>query len=177
MKWAKSLGPNAIVDYQCPDAVQKIRQLVRDSGLSLVLDCVANDKTAEFCYKCFAPQKETTQSSEYLYASLMPVSNPPSQADLLPASAKIRSRWNFVYTCFGRRFTLMDKTWEPSVEDKAFMIAFYRRFETLLANSKVRSMPHETKEGGLQGVLEGISLVRDGKVRAKKLVYLIPQRV
>lgn len=105
----------------------------------------------------------------------MPVPNLPTKADLLPASVTIRSAWNFVYTCFGRRFTLMGKTWEPSVEDKAFMTAFYRRFENLIASGKVRPMPHEIKEGGLQGVLEGIPLIQAGKVRAKKLVYPIPQ--
>lgn len=151
--------------------------MVTETGLSQILDCVANDETAKSCYKCFTPPKEVTQSSGYVYASLMPVPNIPTKADLLPASVTIRSAWNFVYTCFGRRFTLMGKTWEPSIEDKTFMTAFYRRFENLIANDKVSPMPHEIKGAGLQGVLDGISLVRAGKIRAKKLVYPISRRV
>jgi hypothetical protein len=38
------------------------------------------------------------------------------------------------------------------------MTAFYCQFETLPANIKVCPMPHEIMAGGLQGVLEGISL-------------------
>jgi hypothetical protein len=55
------------------------------------------------------------------------------------------------------------------------MTASYCRFETLPANNKVRPMPHEIMAGGVQGVLEGVSLVPSGKVRAKKVVYPVSQ--
>lgn len=84
-----------------------------------------------------------------------------------------------MYTCFGKRFTtLIDNvhingTWQPSVEDKRFMVSFYRQVEMILTNNKIRVMRYDVMDGGLQTVLDGVSLVRAGKVHGKKLVYPI----
>lgn len=107
----------------------------------------------------------------------MPTSDSPPKADSLPPGTPILAKWNFVYTCFGKRFTIINDTfnirhtYEASDEDKNFMVSFYRIMESLLAEDKIRVMPHEIKQGGLESVLDGVKLVREGKVRAKKLVY------
>lgn len=107
---------------------------------------------------------------------MVPSEEPP-RLESLPSSAKIHSVWNIVYTCFGRRFTVikeeigLKRTWEPSASDKDFMVAFYRRVEEFLQNKMLRTIPIEIREGGLVGALEGVSEVRQGSVRGKKLVY------
>lgn len=107
----------------------------------------------------------------------MPILRPPLIKNTLSSPISIQNRWKFVYTCFGKRFTTLinnpaiNGTWQPCADDKSFMSSFYRRVETLLANDKIRLMPYEIKRGGLEEVLEGISLVRGGKVHGKKLVY------
>jgi hypothetical protein len=112
-----------------------------------------------------------------VYAGLMVPPDVPEQPESLPASAKIKSVWNIVYTCFGRRFTIVNedlgikRTWEASKKDKDFMISFYRRVEEFLQNNLLQPMPIETRKGGLEGVLEGVDEVRKGTVRSKKLVY------
>lgn len=109
----------------------------------------------------------------------MPISKPPPKNKSLPSSATILNKWKFVYTCFGKRFTtLIDNvhingTWQPSVEDKRFMVSFYRQVEMILTNNKIRVMRYDVMDGGLQTVLDGVSLVRAGKVHGKKLVYPI----
>lgn len=64
-------------------------------------------------------------------------------------------------------------TWEASADDKNCMVAFYRQMENVLAEGKLRPMSIEVQEGGLGDILEGVSVVRNGGVRGKKLVYLL----
>lgn len=179
VSWMRSLGADEIVDYKQPDAVQRVVECVQKNGLYTILDCIGKESTAEFCSKCFTPPQDEACQPEYVYAPLMPLSKEFPTATSLPSSVTVQNRWKFVYTCFGKRFTtLMDHpaingTWQPSVEDKAFMIDFYRRFETILASGKISFMPQEVRLGGLQTILSGVSDVRAGKVYGKKLVYPI----
>lgn len=53
------------------------------------------------------------------------------------------------------------------------MVSFYRQVEMILTNNKIRVMRYDVMDGGLQTVLDGVSLVRAGKVHGKKLVYPI----
>lgn len=59
--------------------------------------------------------------------------------------------------------------------DREFMVRFYRRVENLLSHGKLRSMPFTTMQGGLAGISRGIAEVRDGRVRGKKLVYVVTE--
>lgn len=47
---------------------------------------------------------------------------------------------------------------------------FYRYLAHLLARGDFKPHPHEVLSGGLDGVVEGIQRLHDGKVSAKKLV-------
>lgn len=176
------MGPDEIVDHKSPDAIERLRKYVQHTGLYLILDCIGSEDTSTFCYQCFTPCPwEAAPSRDYIYAPLMPISKPPSKYTAVPSPAKILNKWKFVYTCFGKRFSILsDKieisdTWQPSVEDKSFMMSFYRRVEGLIANEKIQLMPYEIRTGGLKTVLDGVSLVRGGKVRGKKLVYPISE--
>ncbi|KAJ5344329.1 Protein TOXD [Penicillium brevicompactum] len=179
ISWMRSLGADEVVDYKQPNAVQQVVDCVQDSGLYAILDCIGKESTADFCSKCFTPPKDHAYQPEYVYAPLMPLSKEFPRPSTLPSSAKIQNKWKFVYTCFGKRFTTpmdhpaINGTWQPSVEDKAFMVTFYREFEPILASEKLIFMPQEVQLGGLHTILDGISLVRAGKVHGKKLVYPI----
>jgi hypothetical protein len=68
----------------------------------------------------------------YYYASLMPVKNLPPPPVMIPESNVIHAEWSMVFTCFGRRFTIVNEeiglkqTWEPCPVDREFMTFFYR---------------------------------------------------
>lgn len=173
MAWLRSLNADEVVDYSDPDAVAQIRGFIGAAGLTMILDCIAKDDTAAFCYSCFTPPTNlTAESTTYTYASLMEVENMPAAPSHLPANSNIIHKMNMVYTCFGRRFNLLGKTWEPFHSDREFMVDFYRRVGRLLSNGKLCLMPVKVMEGGLAGIPHGISDVHHGKVRGEKLVYL-----
>lgn len=174
----RTLGADEVVDYNDPEAISIIKSKAQQTGLPMVMDCVAQDETAKFCYQCFVtPQNPPEDAPDFRYASLMPIKNPPSIPDSLPTSANVQSQWRMVYTCFGRRFTMVHdglgicQTWEASKEDKRFMVDFYRQVEEALACGKLAPMPIDIRTGGLGGILDGVSEVRKGGVRGKKLVY------
>ncbi|KAJ5296333.1 uncharacterized protein N7443_007226 [Penicillium atrosanguineum] len=180
--WLHSLGADAVVDYNQIDAIRQVRRHIEDRGLFIILDCVSKDATAAFCYQCFAPPLSAGNENApwtFYYASLMPVKNLPPPPIMIPKSAIIHAEWNMVFTCFGRRFTIvneglgLNRTWEPSAVDREFMTFFYRCVEQIIPLGKIKLMPVEVREGGLEGVLEGIQLVKDGGALGKKLVYAL----
>lgn len=174
MQWIESLRPDLVVDYADPGAVAKVRSFAGTTGLSTILDCVAKDETAAFCYDCFVPSQEQPDTPEtYTYASLMAVTPPQVLPASLPIDSTIMHKMNMVYTCFGRRFNLLGLTWEPSSLDREFMAAFYEKVGRLLASKAICLMPIEVKEGGLAAIPRGISALREGKVRGKKWVYRV----
>lgn len=174
--WIQSLGPDLVVDDKDPNAIQTIRTFAENEGLTMVLDCVATIDTAAFCYECFAPPPAQPDTrAEYTYSSLLPVKSLPPRPHTIPEPSAIFNRWNLVYTCFGRRFNLLGQTWEPARRDRDFMGSFYEIVGRILAEEKLRLMPVEKRDGGLEKVPEGISDVRRGNVHGKKLVYPIGQ--
>lgn len=52
-------------------------------------------------------------------------------------------------------------------------INFGQFAEGKLRSGEVKCHPNEVRDGGLQGVLEGIQEMREGKVKGKKLVYRV----
>lgn len=45
--------------------------------------------------------------------------------------------------------------------------------EDLWAKGKLRTIPVQTGQGGLKGILEGLQELKDNKVSGRKLVYVI----
>ncbi|KAJ5249149.1 Polyketide synthase enoylreductase [Penicillium chermesinum] len=90
-----------------------------------------------------------------------------------------RSRENIVdsatlgYTAMGEAFTKFGKDFPAKPEDAACIKEFIEMAEPLLAAGKVKVHPPKVGKGGLQGVLEGLKLLEEGKVSGEKLVYNI----
>ncbi|KAM0718767.1 hypothetical protein Q7P37_005838 [Cladosporium fusiforme] len=174
MERLRSLGADKVFDYNDSDCISSIRDSIGSTGLTTILDCVAKNETAEFCYQCLVPPESTTFTStptKYAYASLMQVEALPPTPKSLPEGSTVEHKMNMVYTCFGRRFNLLGKTWEPSRADRQFMVDIYGRIGGLLNDGTLRLMPIEVRKGGLETVPQGIADVQSGRVRGKKLVY------
>lgn len=81
------------------------------------------------------------------------------------------------YTVFGEGF------WKPfgpgdypaSAEDYELGKKFWKLTEKLLEEGKFKVHPPDVRDGGLEGVLEGLRDLKDGKISGKKLVYKIAE--
>lgn len=175
--WLRSLQADEVIDYADSDAVTSVLALINTAGLTSILDCIGNPSTAAFCHQTFTQPERSSPAKKptFTYASLMPIDSMPPTPKSLPANSVIIHRMNMVYTGFGRRFTLLGKTWAASPADREFMVHFYRRLENLMLHGKLRLMPFEIMQGGLANIPRGIAEVQGGRVRGKKLVYVIEE--
>lgn len=73
----------------------------------------------------------------------------------------------------GEAFDLFGRKFPANPKDFEFASMFAGITERLLEEKKLVPHPVVLKSGGLEGVLDGLELVRDGKVSGGKLVYRV----
>jgi NADPH:quinone reductase-like Zn-dependent oxidoreductase len=150
----KQLGAEAVFDYRDPASAQAIREYTKD-GLKLVLDTISLADTAKYCDEAISSQGGD-------YTALL-------QIDI--ARENVNARSTLGYTAIGEEFKVRDMVFPAKPEDKEFAEQFCELSERLLAEGKIQV--HRPKVGGegLKGVLEGLRLMKEGKVSGEKLVY------
>src|SRR5262245_28814701 len=87
--YVKSLGADAVFDYNSPTAIDDIRAFT-DGKLRLAWDCISLKATAEFCARCMA-------DGEGEYSALLG----GIQDAIMGVNSKIRSRTTLYYSVFG----------------------------------------------------------------------------
>lgn len=150
----KTLGADAVFDYNDPDCALQIRKAAQDN-LRLVWDCISSDETAKLCTEAMA--------SGGIYATLLQVQ--PDRKD-------IEVIWTLGYTCIGDPINKFVLRADDTSADFSFMKKFIAIAEPLLAEGKLQPHPQRV-EHGLDHVLEGVDLLRKNKVSGRKLVYTV----
>lgn len=64
-------------------------------------------------------------------------------------------------------------TFKASKEDFEFTKTFLDMTEKLLSEGKLKTCKETVKQGGLEGIPEGLKILEDGKNSGEKLVYRI----
>lgn len=70
---------------------------------------------------------------------------------------------------------MLRKTYPAVPEDYEFMKRFSALAEELLKDGKIKVHPLRVEGEGLKGVLDGLQLMREGKVSGQKLVYRVTE--
>ncbi|KAI4224029.1 MAG: hypothetical protein L6R36_004967 [Xanthoria steineri] len=156
--FVRSLGADVVCDYKDLAAADEIRRVTGD-GLKIVLDTVSLDSSARFC----AEAMSSTEGGA-AYACLLPVTVPRSD---------VTSELVLAYTAFGEPFELGPQAFAAVPEDRDFAARWWLLAEKYLRSGEVKVHPPEVREGGLEGVLEGLDLMRKDRVSGRKLVYNI----
>ncbi|EKV04262.1 ToxD [Penicillium digitatum] len=154
----RSLGADDVYDYNDAQAPAKIRTAT-DNNLKLAFDCISLESSAAFCDNAIS-----TDGGEYSALLNIKINR-----------ANVNDRSTLAYTNMGEAFSLGDIRIPAKPEDQAYAEKFIPIAECLLAQGKVKVHPLKVGEHGLKGVLEGLKLLKEGKVSGEKLVYNVSE--
>ena len=153
----KGRGADFVFDYNSPSLAADIRDASKGS-LRHAFDCISTEVTARVC-------AESLGASGGQYSSLLPVEKLPRE--------DVSNKFTLAYTALGDRFIYNSIEFPASKDDHAFMVDFQSLTSKLLEQGKIKPHPHHVKQGGLEGILEGLQELRERKVSGEKLVYLL----
>ncbi|PYI07707.1 oxidoreductase [Aspergillus sclerotiicarbonarius CBS 121057] len=154
--WMHELGADLVFDYHDPQAGARIREDTDDS-LELVFDAVSTVQSAAVC-------ADAISSAGGCYNALLEVRCPRADVD---------THVSMAYDVVGEPYRMGSREVPANPAGFLFGSQWVETVEALLETRGINSHPHEVKPGGLGGVAAGLELLRQGKVRGCKLVYLI----
>ncbi|KAK7538814.1 chaperonin 10-like protein [Phyllosticta citribraziliensis] len=155
-----SLGASAAFDYNSPTCGADIRAHTQNS-LYHAFDCVSEHSSPTICAEALSTE---TSSKKPAYSALLNVEFPRQDVD---------ARQTLGYTVVGEEFFKFGANFPAKKEDFEFGKMFWALSQRLLEEKKFRVHQPDVRDGGLNGVLEGLNDLRQGKVSGKKLVYRI----
>ncbi|KAK3052787.1 hypothetical protein LTR09_006270 [Extremus antarcticus] len=158
----REYGVDAVFDYNDPDCAALIRQETGDN-LRYVFDCISNDSSARISAESLAPSATATGTLHY--CKLLPV-------DSFPRS-DVEQSVVLGYTAFGEAFEFFGRQRQPVPADYAICTRYWPLMTSLIADGRLKASRFEVREGGLDGIFEGLQVLREGKNSAMKLVYRI----
>ncbi|EIN07976.1 GroES-like protein [Punctularia strigosozonata HHB-11173 SS5] len=160
-EYVKSLGADAAVDYNHPDAADKIKEITGDS-LSFGLDTFSTAQTQETAVKAFGSKG----------GKLIVILPPQESARALRPDVEIKG--TLLYTVLGRAFARPNGVETPAApEDRDHMSSWMPKITEMVGSGKIKANPVKIWPGGLDAIKDGFEYMKAGKVRAEKIVYQI----
>ena len=87
--------------------------------------------------------------------------------------AEVKNIFFLGYTVAGEAFEIEGERWEAVPEDFELAKKMLVLAEGLVGEGGVKAHPARVMEGGLEGILGGMQMWKEGKVSGVKLVYRI----
>lgn len=158
----RGLGAELVADYKDAACGTQIREGAGGGeGVAYAMDCIGDKRSVEVC--CEALREAGEGGPKPKYTTIIPTELPRKD---------VTYGLTVAYTAFGQAMLLGGGKEKPAKEeDKEFAVGWLREVQGLLAAGKLKVHPPEVRDGGLEGVLEGLKDLKEGKVSGKKLVY------
>ncbi|KAI0484818.1 putative alcohol dehydrogenase [Xylariaceae sp. FL0804] len=159
----KSYGADVCFDYNSPTCGADIRAET-NNALDYALDCITEESTLQICYQALG-------RCGGKYVGLEPY--PDGKANRRTVRPDwILSSWMRGLPCswpepFGT---------EGMPRAREFANSFFPRIHEMFTAGELREHPTRTDPDGFEGLLDGVTLLRKGKVRGTKLVYRSQER-
>ncbi|KEF57716.1 uncharacterized protein A1O9_05634 [Exophiala aquamarina CBS 119918] len=157
-EYVKALGADEVFDYNDADVGLKIRGYTNDR-LLLVWDIISTEASAQICAKALSSGSKSCK-----YASFLGNCSPRDEVESIGTN---------LYTIWGEDFRSGCTEWPAVREDFEWGTKFMELTERLLAKGQLKPHKCTVREGGLNGVLQGLEDLKNNKVSAEKLVYQI----
>lgn len=155
--FVRGLGVSEAFDYKDPDCGKKIN-LYTSNNLKYAWDTISTEATAKICAEALS------SAPGGRYGALLPVSSP--REDL-----KITN--TLLYTSVGEDFDKFGMSFTGNQPRFEFLKTWSSDAALLLADGTVKPIPVNLRAGGLNGALEGLQVLKEGRNSAEKLVYRI----
>jgi NADPH:quinone reductase-like Zn-dependent oxidoreductase len=152
------LGADAVFDYRDPEVGDQIREDTDDT-LEFVLDTISTPQSAAICSAAIS-------SAGGSYNALLDVKSTRDDVD---------SHVSMAYDLIGEPYRMGAQEVSPDHSNLEFGIKWWEIAQNLLHERRILPHPYQVKPGGLAGALAGLQMLREGKVRASKLVYRVDE--
>lgn len=195
----RGYGADECVDYHSPTCGPDIRAMTKNE-LDYALDCVTNEGTMKICYQALGRCGGKCRTSSFLPDEIQPVSfnapisncsiatygtdNPHLDVALEPypdtATTRQAVRPDWILVTWMRGLPISwpapfgTETAKPGYQ--AFGREVMPKLHRLFEEGKLSSHPIREEKDGFEGLLDGVDLLRKGKVRGEKLVYRTQER-
>jgi NADPH:quinone reductase-like Zn-dependent oxidoreductase len=161
--YVKSLGADAVFDYNSPTCSQDIKNFTNDS-IESAFDCISEGNSIEVTVSAMS-------SKGGVYSTLLPIPDEKVAA----INSKVKNQSTLAYTILGESFNFGTNEVPALPENEKFAKMFWELTRELLEQGKVKvHKPSVNKYGsGLDGALKGMAAMKDGKVSGEKLVFTL----
>jgi NADPH:quinone reductase-like Zn-dependent oxidoreductase len=157
----KSFGADHAFDYTSPTCAADIRKLTNDK-LMYAWDTVSEGSSPKICCDALA------SSGNPKYGTILKVTDLPRN--------DVQYFYSLGYTMIGEDFRFRgDSVFKAVPEDFEFGVKWNSVAGKLLAQGKLKPLRKDIRSGGLEGIFQGLSDLKEGRVSGTKLVYRISQ--
>lgn len=164
MNLVRSYGATAVFDYSALDTALAIRELT-GGRLSHVLDCIADRESISCSYKAIGRVGGR-------YAGLERF--PDEVRTIVAQRRAVKPEFVMGLEAFGKRVELPGEYGRPASKERhQIVVRYFRMFQRLLNEGKLKPHPIQVIPGGLAGIVDGIQLLQKGVVSGKKLVAVV----
>jgi NADPH:quinone reductase-like Zn-dependent oxidoreductase len=160
--YVKSLGADEVFDYSAAGVGQKIREYTANK-LFYAYDTISEKGSDQVCADALSSEQQL-DGSKPQYCSILGVKFPRSDVD---------AHVTLGYTIFGEAFEKFGNKFPAKPQDFEFQKTFLPVAEKLLEQKKIKPHRYEVRPGGLDGILDGLKDLEDGKISGVKVVYRI----
>jgi NADPH:quinone reductase-like Zn-dependent oxidoreductase len=161
--YVKELGADKVFDTYSPDLGAQIRAYTNDK-LYYAWDCVGGPDASSVC--CDALASSAPDGQKLRLGKILPIESRPRD--------DVTYTFSLGYTAWGKEIPSFNGESIPAKpEHYEFTVKWLQFSEKLLAEKKWKPHRQEVREGGLEGVLQGLKDMKDGKVSGVKLVYRV----
>ncbi|KAI1209007.1 alcohol dehydrogenase [Annulohypoxylon truncatum] len=159
----KSLGADAVFDYNSPTAGPEIRALTQNK-LTLAWDCTGSG--GELVARALSDELPSR------YAAIIPVDKEVVHG----INPKVEGpTFHIGYDVMGEPYKWGDRVVEVKQDEVDHAVRFWETARELLESGKVRPIRTVVNQGGkgLEGVLKGLEELKNGNISAGKFVYTL----
>jgi NADPH:quinone reductase-like Zn-dependent oxidoreductase len=159
--YVKSLGADHVFDYKSPTCGADIRK-ASNNKIYYAWDTIGEGNSAQICADGMSSDTAMPSGQKLQYANILSAKFPREE---------VESKRTLMYSIMGEDFAKGGRKIPAKKEDFEFMKKFVAISQKLIDEGKLKPHNLDVRPGGLEGILQGLEDMKNGKVSGKKLVY------